>query len=89
MKPYPNAMNYDSDIDYYLACINYCPEAVRAHYAERKKEAIKALYELSDLVGGLIEQFKFEYDIENDLNEHLDQIEKILEGADPIKCVDL
>lgn len=89
MKPYPNAMNYDSDYDYYLDCVNYSTDSVKAHYNSKKEEAIKALDELGDKAIGLAEQFKFESDIENELNEHLDAIQKLLENAEPIKCIEL
>lgn len=89
MKPYPDANNYDSDIDYYLACINYCPEAVRAHYEEKKKETIKALDELGEQASGLAESFRFESSFEDELIEHLDAIQKLIENAEPIKCIEL
>lgn len=86
---YPDANNYDSDIDYYLACINYCPEAVRAHYDEQKKEAVKALYDASDKILGIAQSFDFEYGpIEDELTKHLDAVEKILNGAEPVKCLE-
>ena len=89
MKPYPNAYNYESDYDYYLDCINYCPSSVKAHYNSKKEEAIIALDELGDKAIGLAEQFKFESDIESELNEHLDAIQKLLDNAEPLKCLEL
>ena len=89
MKPYPNAYNYESDYDYYLDCINYCPSSVKAHYEEKEKTAIKALYDLGDVLIGLAEQFNFESDIEGEITEHLDAIQKLLENAEPIKCIEL
>jgi hypothetical protein len=86
---YPNANNYESDYDFYLDCIKYCHDSVQAHYDNRKKDAIKALEELGDKAIGLAEQFKFESDIESELNEHLDAIQKLLEHAEPIKCLEL
>ena len=89
MKPYPNAMNYDSDYDYYLDCVNYSTDSVKAHYNSRKEEAIKALYDLGDVLIGLAEQFNFESDIEGEITEHLDAIQKLLENAEPLKCLEL
>lgn len=89
MKPYPNAMNYDSDYDFYLDCVNYSTDSVKAHYNSKKEEAIKALDELGEQASGLAESFRFESSFEDELIEHLDAIQKLLENAEPLKCLEL
>jgi hypothetical protein len=54
------------------------------------KEAIKAFYDLSDTTLGIAETFEFEYgSIYEELKEHLEAIEEILDKAEPTKCIDL
>jgi hypothetical protein len=90
MKPYPDSNRFDSDYDYYLAKINYSQASVQAHYDELKKEAIKAFYDLSDKALGIAETFEFEYgSIYEELKEHLEAIEEILDKAEPTKCIEL
>lgn len=89
MKPYPNAMNYDSDYDFYLDCVNYSTDSVKAHYNSKKEEAIKALDELGEQASGLAESFRFESSFEDELIEHLDAIQKLLDNAEPLKCLEL
>lgn len=90
MKPYPNPNNFDSDYDYYLAKINYSQASVQADYDDQKKEVIKMLNELSDKALGIAESYEFEYgSIYEELEECLDEIQRILDEAEPKKRVEL
>jgi phage terminase large subunit len=90
MKPYPDPNHFDSDYDYYLAKINYSQASVQAHYDELKKKAIKSLEELSEQALGIAESFNFEYgSIYKDLEECIDEIQRILDEAEPTKCIEL
>ena len=73
-------------------CLNNVSEWINETLSQgtlNVRRAIKALDELGDKAIGLAEQFKFESDIESELNEHLDAIQKLLENAEPLKCLEL
>ena len=86
---YPSVWDYDSKDDYELACINYCPQAVQGHYDKQKDEAIDTLHKFDDQAMWLASSFDFFCSIEDDLRKHIDAIEKILNTAEPIKCIEL
>lgn len=85
---YPNAYNYDSDVDYYKDCINYNPASVQAHFRE---ELNKLIEEFENNIQAILENYEYseDGDYSGEISDLLFDLREAVKKSEPVKLIDL
>lgn len=85
---YPNAYNYDSDVDYYKDCINCNPASVKAHFRE---ELNKLIEEFENNIQAILENYEYseDGDYSGEISDLLFDLREAVKKSEPVKLIDL